>query len=42
MSLRTEVLKKTYNLIPHEEGGSFSEVYTSAEEKKGRETAPLQ
>ncbi len=39
MSLRTDVLKKTYNLVPHEEGGSFSEVYTSAEEKKGRSLA---
>lgn len=39
MSLRTDVLKKTYNLMPHEEGGSFSEVYTSAEEKKGRSLA---
>ena len=25
--------------MPHEEGGSFSEVYTSAEEKKGRSLA---
>ena len=39
MSLRTEVLKKTYNLRPHEEGGSFSEVYTSPQAKNGRSLA---
>lgn len=39
MSTRTDILKKTYNLRPHEEGGSFSEVYTSPEEKNGRSLA---
>lgn len=39
MSLRTDILKKTYNLTPHVEGGSFSEVYTSPEEKNGRSAA---
>ena len=39
MSLRTDALKKTYNLRPHEEGGSFSEAYTSSEEKAGRSLA---
>lgn len=39
MSLRTGILKKIYNLRPHEEGGSFSEVYTSPEEKNGRSMA---
>lgn len=39
MSLRTDILKKTYNLIPHEEGGSFSEVYTSPQAKNGRSLA---
>lgn len=39
MSLRTDILKKTYNLRPHEEGGSFSEVYSSPEEKNGRSVA---
>lgn len=39
MSLRTDILKKTYNLTPHEEGGSFSEVYTSPEAKNGRSAA---
>lgn len=32
MRLRTDVLKKTYTLVPHEEGGSFSDVYNSAED----------
>lgn len=39
MSIRADVLKKTYNLLPHEEGGSFSEVYKSSEEKNGRSLA---
>ena len=39
MSIRADVLKKTYNLLPHEEGGSFSEVYESSEEKNGRALA---
>ena len=39
MSARTDVLKKTYGLRPHEEGGSFSEVYTSSGEKDGRSLA---
>lgn len=39
MRLRTDVLKKTYTLVPHEEGGNFSDVYTSAEEKKVRSLA---
>ena len=39
MSLRTDVLKKAYNLRPHEEGGSFSEIYTSPDEKNGRSLA---
>lgn len=36
---RSEELKEAYNLEKHQEGGWFSEVYTSTEEKNGRHLA---
>ena len=36
---RTDILKETYNLMPHVEGGSFAEVYTAPFEKDGRPLA---
>ena len=35
----TEKLKEIYGLTPHEEGGSFSEVYTAPFEAGGRPMA---
>ena len=37
--MRVEELKEAYNLEGHSEGGWFSEVYTSPEEKDGRHFA---
>ena len=36
---RAEILKETYRLIPHPEGGSFSEVYTAPTDVQGRPAA---
>lgn len=36
---RSEELKEAYNLKGHSEGGWFSEVYTSSDEKNGRHLA---
>ena len=35
-SQRADLLKRVYNLVPHREGGSFSEVYTAPMEMDGR------
>ena len=39
MSARTDILKQTYNLEQHPEGGWFAEVYTAPFEKEGRPLA---
>ena len=36
MEKRTDLLRKTFHLQPHVEGGSFAEVYTAPFEKEGR------